>query len=291
MPTWIDLAFFVLLAVLFPLWAGMFGMRSLRRATWQDLPRARLWLYRRAILIQWTLTTAVIVWWFREHRLASELGLGFQVTPGLIGVLVGVTIIAAMIVRQRTRALGDDESLAHVRHQLARLELMLPRSRGELAWFYGLSVTAGLCEELLYRGYLIWFLTHWLGLFPAVGVAGLLFGLAHAYQGPRGMALTAGVGLFLGGIYLVTGSLYVGMVVHALMDVHSGHLGYVALSRRASQSALDGTTADAERATDEGMPPFESPTAFADDVVSRLGDSLPDGESEPPATPAPGTQA
>ena len=29
----------------------------------------------------------------------------------------------------------------------------LPRTRGELAWFAGVALTAGICEELLYRGY------------------------------------------------------------------------------------------------------------------------------------------
>jgi uncharacterized protein len=229
--THVDLAFFVLLAVLFPLWAALFGLRRLRRASLEDLPQARLWLYRRAIVIQWALTFAVLTHWIRQRRTWDELGLGLHVTPGLIGVLVGLAIVSVLILRQRTAAMRDDEALASVRRQLTRLERMLPRSRRELSWFYGLSVTAGLCEEFLYRGYMIWFLTHWMGLIPAVGAGALLFGLAHAYQGPRGMAMTGAVGVFLGALYLVSGSIWLGMIAHALMDAHSGHLGYVALTR------------------------------------------------------------
>lgn len=237
-----DIVLFVLLAVLFPVWAALFGLRRLRRAPVEQLSRARLWLYRRAIAIQWALTFAVIAHWIREQRPWNALGLGLRVTPGVIGVAVGLAIVIVLVLRQRAEALRSDDALEGVRRQLERLELILPRSPHELSWFYALSVTAGLCEEILYRGYVIWFLAHWMGVLPAIGVGAVVFGIAHAYQGPRGMLLTAFVGLFLGAVYWVSGSVWLGMLAHALMDLHSGHLGYVALNRapaRASEPPLE----------------------------------------------------
>ena len=68
---------------------------------------------------------------------------------------------------------------------MRRLELMLPHSRAELALFFKLSITAGICEELLYRGYLIWYLSHWLSIYPAAALASLLFGIARGYTRAR----------------------------------------------------------------------------------------------------------
>ena len=106
-------------------------------------------------------------------------------------------------------------------------------TREELALFLKLSLTAGICEELLYRGYLIWYLERWIGPIPAVVAAALIFGFGHLYQGRRGMLTTALVGVVFGVVYRVSGSLYLGMVLHTLADAHSGHLAYVAFGREA----------------------------------------------------------
>jgi hypothetical protein len=231
-PNPIDHAIFVLLAVLFPIWAAIFGTRRLKRAAPEDLPRVRLSTYRRAMAIQWTLTAAVIGLWVLNSREFSGLGLVPHLNPGLAGVVFGMAIVAIAVVRQRSAALADDEALARLRSRVGKLELMLPHSREELAWWYRLSVTAGVCEELLYRGYLIWYLSHWLGFITAAGVAAVLFGVGHSYQGARGMLWTGAAGLFFGAVYLLTRSLFASMVIHALMDVHSGHLAYVAFGRQ-----------------------------------------------------------
>jgi membrane protease YdiL (CAAX protease family) len=284
----IDHAFFVILAVLFPLWAAAFGMRRLRRASLADLPRARLWLYRRAILIQWSLTVAVSIHWFARGRSLAHLGLWPHVSPGLIGVVLGFAIISYLIVRQRSEALEDDEALAKVRQRLDRLEIMIPRTPHELAWFFALSVTAGLCEELLYRGYLIWYLEHWMGLIPAIVVAAAVFGVGHSYQGGRGILVTAGVGLFLGLVYAIAGSLYAGMVMHALMDIHSGHLGYVALTRAPAWTAPEATV-ETESAAGAILDPgvataAELETALAPDDE---GGTEPESGAPSPRTPEP----
>jgi membrane protease YdiL (CAAX protease family) len=215
------------------------------------------------------ITLALAFYWARQLRTWAELGLVFHFNGGTLGVLVGLAVVAIVIVRQRVHALHDDEALDHVRHQLARLELMLPHSREELGWFYRLSITAGVCEEVLYRGYLIWYLAHAMGLIPAMLVGAVMFGVAHAYQGPRGMLVTAAVGAFLGGVFLVSGSLYLGMVVHALMDVHSGHLGFVALTQPAHEPP-DEWSADAP--TPEGEPAFaaeEAPGAAESEAAAH----------------------
>jgi membrane protease YdiL (CAAX protease family) len=248
MPLPFDHALAALLAIFFPIWAATLGFRRLKRATLETLPRVRRSVYATAMVIQWGLIAVVAVLWVTTRRAWSELGLVPIPSPGLIGVLVGLAIVVVFIVRQRRGLLADEDGLELVRRRLRNIERMMPRTPGELRGFFALSVTAGVCEEILYRGYMIWYLTHFLGLIPAALVAAAVFGLGHSYQGPRGVLLTGAVGAFLGGIYLVTGSLFVPMVVHALMDIHSGHLGYVAfraedqsLARAAREPLFDDT--------------------------------------------------
>jgi membrane protease YdiL (CAAX protease family) len=86
-------------------------------------------------------------------------------------------------------------------------------------------VTAGLCEELLYRGFLMAYIGALWGFWPAVILSSLVFGLGHAYQGTSGIATTGTIGLILAGLFVLTGSLWVPMLLHAATDLFAGSLG------------------------------------------------------------------
>ena len=65
----------------------------------------------------------------------------------------------------------------------------------------------------------------------AVVVAALLFGMAHAYQGSRGVLQTGLVGLGLAVLYVLSGSLWLPMALHAFVDLNSGLLAFSYLRR------------------------------------------------------------
>jgi membrane protease YdiL (CAAX protease family) len=218
-----DHMLFVMLAVLFPLRAATFGYRRLSTADEADVPRVRMWLYRQVMAIQWSLVALAILIWLVFRRPWGALGLHFEPNSRLIGVAVGVVVSALLIVlRERT----DQEGAAErARERVRHLERMLPHDARELRWFAAVAVTAGVCEELLYRGFLLWYLQNWVPIAPAIAAAAIIFGAGHFYQGARGMIMTGVVGAFLAAVYVLTGSLYASMVIHALMDLHAGRTG------------------------------------------------------------------
>ena len=99
---------------------------------------------------------------------------------------------------------------------------LLPRTVRERRAFALLSVTAGVCEETLYRGVLAAVVT---ALWPGVGAVGAAmlsaaaFGLAHLYQGAVGVVTSTVLGACLGVLYLATGSLVLPACYHALVDL------------------------------------------------------------------------
>ena len=229
-----DHMLFVMLAVLFPIRAATFGYRRLDRALEADVPSVRMWLYRQIIAIQWSLAALVVLLWLVFRRPWSEVGLKPDVTWGLIGVVAGLLIVIVLMALQQRDVANREEAYARVRQRVRHIERMLPHDERELRWFGGVAVTAGICEELLYRGYMIWYLQHWLPLVLAVALAAIIFGVGHFYQGARGMILTAIVGAFLAAIYLVSGSLFAPMAIHALMDLYSGQTTYRAYQQTSS---------------------------------------------------------
>jgi membrane protease YdiL (CAAX protease family) len=229
--TWIDHGVFAVLAFWFPLRSALLSFRRLQRSPETDVPRVRLAIYRQAILFQWAVATFVVVHWWVERRPATVLGLvPVWSAPFQVGLLALVVVVPVVLAHTR-RVSNDEASLAKVRRQVAHVGRILPKSPAELRWFYAVAVTAGICEEVLYRGFLVAYLGGIAGPWPAVGLAALVFGFGHVYQGWRGMLATTLVGLLLGGLFLLTGSLLVPMVLHGLIDVHSGTIAYWAHAR------------------------------------------------------------
>ena len=229
-----DHMLFVLLAVLFPIRAVTFGYRRLDQADEADVPRVRMWLYRQILALQWSLAALVVLLWVVFRRPWSAIGLKPEFNGGVLGVAGGLLILVLFVVLQ-TRGIRDPAAAdERVRRRVQHIERMLPHDARELRWFSAVAITAGICEELLYRGYLLWYLQHWLPLALAVAVAAIIFGVGHFYQGPRGVLLTTIVGAFMAGVYLVTGSLFAPMVLHALMDLYSGRVTFQAYQHPAA---------------------------------------------------------
>jgi membrane protease YdiL (CAAX protease family) len=267
-----DHALALILAVLFPIRARAFGFGRLERAAPQDLGGARLGVYRGAMIAQWSLSAVTLALWAWRGRAWRWLGLVPVMSGGLAGVLLGLVLVIFVVVRQRASGLRDDRTVETLRRRMQRLERMLPRTPGELGAFYALSFTAGVCEELLYRGYLIWYLQELgLALIPAAAVSSVIFGFGHLYQGPRGIALTAAVGGFLAAVYLLSLSLFAGMLFHMLMDVYSGHLLYTVYRREDAERAAAADASRAPNALDEaarGPAAAGDPSAAADASAS-----------------------
>ena len=92
---------------------------------------------------------------------------------------------------------------------------------------------------MIFRGYLIAYLMAVLGapFWVAAVLSSVVFGFAHAYQGPIGIPRTAAVGGVLALLYGLTGSLWAPMVVHAVMDITSGRIAYAASTGIAAPSS------------------------------------------------------
>lgn len=108
-----------------------------------------------------------------------------------------------------------------------------------------LSITAGICEEVLFRGFVPGYLVGWTGPILAIAISCVLFGFAHVYLGAQQVLRTSVVGALLAGIVVASGSLWPAMIVHATLDLNSGDLGFHALSRVRDGRLDPGSPADA----------------------------------------------
>lgn len=146
---------------------------------------------------------------FRE-AMASEGPLRSLVVGGTIGA-AAVILLSVLFVRHEGEipALGD-------------IHALLPRNRAELRYAWGLSINAGVLEELLFRLALpvaIFAVTR--SALVAVALSLVVFAGLHVYQGWLGVLGILVFGTLLMALFLLTGSIVWPILAHTLFDLRS----------------------------------------------------------------------
>lgn len=131
--------------------------------------------------------------------------------------LAAVTVLGAGAKLMHLDEAGKFDSL---RRQLG---FLIPGTTLELLVWCCVSITAGICEEIIFRGYLQrQFSAISASTFTGVLLSAVVFGAAHGYEGGARMLLIGVYGLMFGLLAWWRKSLRPGMIAHAWHDAFSG---------------------------------------------------------------------
>lgn len=238
----------ILVAILFivmPVW-GVTDFRKLKSQLDAGKPTARLFLYRSWIAWSWGFTLGVAALWLVYKRSIGQLGFGLETGTGFWNGLALTVVVCGLLIMQAIALRRDPKKSRATAKQLEPVKEMIPHTDQEAKEFVALSITAGICEEIVYRGYLMLYIASAIaieGMWPAALLSSLAFGLAHTYQGPKGVLKVSLLGLAFAGLYLLTGSIWLPIVLHAVIDLVSGSLGRAVIAADEAQpvQALDDT--------------------------------------------------
>jgi len=137
--------------------------------------------------------------------------------PSLLSWLAGVLFLAVALLLVRPhwrRSIEEDKPT---------WRLFAPTNRREQRMWVALSLSAGIGEELVWRGVLPALIALLTGS-PAIGIALSVasFALAHAIQGLRSVLAIAAIAAAFHALVFIAGSLYPAMLVHFAYDVIAG---------------------------------------------------------------------
>ncbi|MFN0152383.1 MAG: CPBP family intramembrane glutamic endopeptidase [bacterium] len=230
MTTTLDLLYVALFAIGVPLWDYFVFWPAFHRRLQVDPARARMWLCRLSIATAWPLIAVGAALWVGSDR--SWASFGFSVPDGwrLWMAIAVVLLLAAYQVYGVATVARNADVRAGVRKQFSgELANVLPHTRTELYWFGGVALTAGFCEEFLYRGYFVYAFSPWLGWWGAAALSLPFFAIGHLYQGWNGVLRTGIVGALFTLLVAIFGSLWPAIALHAILDLGQGTIAWLAL--------------------------------------------------------------
>lgn len=215
------LAIFLLIAVGWPTVAILSGPNSPGELE-ALVESSRLSLYAGTALILWAVF--LLVWIAQRSAFRPLAELGFS-EPRFFDPIIGfLFLIFANIVLN---------GLGWTFHQVFGMEtpdmtvrLILPQDTVERAGWIMLSVSAGICEESTFRGFLLlrgqeFLRRRWV----SVLISSVAFASGHLYQGHMGAALIFVYGVFFCLLRYWQGSLWPGIWAHIWQDLGAMALG------------------------------------------------------------------
>src|SRR5262249_26530998 len=157
----------------FVLWPA-FLRRSLAEPS-----RARVFLWSGWMIMLWTLVLVGIALWLVEARpwatLRFVIPQGWRLW-GSIGLALGMAIPPARTIIRIARS----KRSKRIKMGNPHVEKRSPHTRSEMGLWMAVSLSAGFCEEFIFRGYLIWAFQPMFGLWGAAAFSLVVFALAHA---------------------------------------------------------------------------------------------------------------
>jgi hypothetical protein len=201
----------------------MLGLSGLSAYS-QGLPftgktRSRVSEYVTSIAVEWLMLG--FIWLglrLRKQPMRVLLGENWRGTRQILRDLgIGIVFLIAS-----NLVLGVISHLLKAVPNAATIGL-LPHTPAEIAVFSLLTVTAGICEEMIFRGYLQrQFSVFFRSTAAGVALQGIMFGASHGYQTPKFMLIIVVYGLMFGLMAQSRRSLRPGMFAHFLQDLITG---------------------------------------------------------------------
>jgi membrane protease YdiL (CAAX protease family) len=181
---------------------------------------ARILFYRTQVLWEWSWVVVLVIITASTQRPLAYLGLTLPNPMGwliMLALLLGIGLSVVLLRR-------NPGAMAAMQRSLEGSALFLPSTPTERKWYAATAITAGICEELLYRGFIMHYLP---ATFPFLDwllvaiISGIIYGLSRAYQGFKGILTTALTGFSFSIVFVLSGSLLPAMAFHILAELRT----------------------------------------------------------------------
>lgn len=217
----VDIAMLAIIVIGLPLEAWL-TLDKGRAELASGKPEARVKHYTQTIQLLWGISLPILVIWAASGR--DWGALGFQIETGMMAMAGWglAALVALFFVSQYTMVVRSESMRHQLRDGMAANKIMsnfMPQTEAERRVFNLMGISAGIAEEIVFRGFLIWAFSSFLPIWAAAGLALAVFTALHMYQGLSQLPAIFVLGALVTLVYLLSGSLWPAIAVHVFVDV------------------------------------------------------------------------
>jgi membrane protease YdiL (CAAX protease family) len=214
--------------LIIPFMSGVQSRQGLDQITFTESVRRRFYL-ANSFFLAMAASVILITWWWQDRPWsAMYFKSSFSIqNPGW--TLAIVALLSLLYLSDILHSIKQVKKGQSIEQALDEGTPFLPRYPRELPAYLLMCLSAGVFEEIIYRGYLVTYFrpeyNHDTGLpFLAVCAPAVLFSLAHYYQGWQAVIKIFLLSVLLAIIFLVSQNILVVMLIHTSIDLLGGLL-------------------------------------------------------------------
>ncbi len=211
----------IIIGGLFPIYVILEGSKV--RKLLQDNPSKLLTVYWNVLICQLLLILIICLAFYLNGDSMDQIGLSFLRNPLNSIYLISIGLLFFWIMHTKTFSKKD---LVSIKKKYDKLSYLIPKNLSEYKFAIMLSFMVGICEEIIYRGFLFWQMTLYLPLVLALLITNIVFGLLHWGTGMKNAIAAFVLGMIYSALSIYFDSLWGAILAHILTDVYSVSIGY-----------------------------------------------------------------
>lgn len=219
MPTTTTFLLAIIIGIIYPIYIA-FNHKKINENI-KNNGNYRLIDYKQTLIIFWGLTFLVLVNYFFQ----KQPEMNFTPSLSIIHIVLMLVIVAFAYFQYSTTKVSL-ESAKFVKEKLKDIYHYLPKSKKEFKWFLMLSISAGICEEIIFRLFLFEFLKRTTNFLIAFVLTNFIFSATHIGSGKSNLLSSFFLGLLFSIIYYFTDNIWLAIILHIAIDINAGILGY-----------------------------------------------------------------
>ena len=228
-PSIADHIIMVVMGLVLPLFAVFRSQPNLKNIHFDTATKLNVYWSNSLMLWLPTIIIGAVWWWL--GRDFSHLGFPWPI-PKISDELLGLYVLFVFLyTTDVVSELRNDAKRKKTLEHWKKHTPFLPANAYEFQHFMIVCISAGVCEEVIFRGY---FMTYFLSVLgtstPAqilvVLIPAIIFAFAHLYQGWKVVFKIVFMAILFGLIFLLSGSIWWLIILHFLIDFIGGALGW-----------------------------------------------------------------
>ncbi|MEM6380530.1 MAG: CPBP family intramembrane glutamic endopeptidase [Bacteroidota bacterium] len=211
----------LIVGLILPVYAVLTGKKA--AAFLEAHPQYKLMVYQQTIAMQVILSGWIIgaIYWYEDDFAA--IGLSFLATDN---ALMALGLLPLLFLYLIWKVPMNAERAAYLNRQYQAVRYLLPAVHREFKWSIPLSYVAGICEEIIYRGFLFWQLQQYFSWSIAILITNIVFAMGHYATRSKNMFFSFLFGLLWSFSFDYFGHLWWAMLTHVLIDLFAVTMGY-----------------------------------------------------------------